>query len=173
MKKLLLTLILVLNYSCKENTKEKKIVEKMPAPKALTIDFSFKTNKTDKFTIMLNNIEVDELQMKNIHFFEDVNPSSSYESINAKFDSGNISKNIIFNLGNKEVKEVELKNILISYGNKEFNIGTIAEIYDFLQFNKFIVKDSTSNTIKTKRVDGKHNPTFSIKRKLINKLIKD
>jgi hypothetical protein len=142
-------------------------------PKHLTVNFNFKTNKPDMFKIMLNNVEIDELQKKNIHIFENVIPSTEDDAITAKFDADNMSNNVVIHLGNKEVKEVEIKSILISYGNNQINISSPKDLDKYFVFNKFIEKDSTSNTLKTKRVNGQHNPAFSFKRNLINLLKKE
>lgn len=175
-KRIAVTVVFILTIiSCKKNNQISNLekIENQETTKSLSIKFNFKTNKADVFKIMMNNIEVDELQKKNIHVFEYVAPSNTEETILAEFDDGNISKDIVFNLGSKEIKQVELNSILILYGGNEFNINSIKKINEYIRFNKFIERDTTSNRIKTKIVDGKHNPSFSIKRKLINKIIKD
>ena len=174
----LLVLLFIFNISCKNRSKQIAtpiIKEEINSPKELMVNFRFrfKTNKTDTFKIMLSNIEVDELQKKNIYIFEDVIPSSGEDSIIAKFDPGNISNSITINLGNKEIKEVEIIEILVSYGSNGINISTNKDIDKYLAFNRFIERDSTSNIIRTKKVDGLHNPGFSLKRKLINQLRKE
>ena len=50
----------------------------------------------------MNNIKVDELQRKHIQIFETVSPSIDFDNIIAKFDKNNMSKNIVFGLGNKK-----------------------------------------------------------------------
>jgi hypothetical protein len=119
---------------------------------------------------MLNNIVVDELQKKNIHFFEDVVPTSEEDAIVAMFDANNISNNIDINLGNKEVKNVEIKSVTISYGDMLFDLTSAEDFNKYLLFNKFIERDSTSKTLVTKRIDGKLNPTIRIKNNLMNQL---
>ncbi len=176
LKRTLLLILIVFNSSCKDKSEQpvtQEIKEEIIAPKHLTIDFNFKSNKQGVFMIALNNIEVDELQKKNIQIFEDIMPSSGEDAIKAKFDADNISKNIVFHLGNKEVKEVEIKRILISYGNNQVNISTPKDLNEYLRFNRFIERDTASTTLHTKRIDGKHNPAFAIKNKLINLLIKE
>lgn len=171
---LLTTMILFVN--CKGPTDNQEISNETKSTeevsKQLEIRFSFKTNKTDVFKIMMNNIEVDELQKKNIQIFETVSPTSDFDNIVAKFDEGNMSKNIVFSLGNKNVKEVTIDNINISYNNKVIDISKPEDINKFLRFNKYVKRDSTSNKIKTKRVDGKHNPTFTFSKSLAKQLNK-
>lgn len=138
--------------------------------KSLSIDFKFKTSEADEFKIMMNNIKVDEFQKKNIQIVENVIPSTTEDKIVAKFDPNNISKQVVISLGNKVEKEVTINSILISYGDKHFNLKSPEDFNANLLFNKFIVRDSSSNTLTTKRIDGKLNPTFRIKNSLINQL---
>lgn len=172
---LLLTTILFAN--CK-NLTEEQIVNKdtkktKEEPPQLEILFSFKTNKTDVFKIIMNNIEVDELQKKNIQIMETVSPTSQFDNITAKFGQGNISKNIAFNLGNKEVKEVIFDKINISYKNKFIDISTIEDMTKLLRFSQYIEIDSVSKTLKTKKVKNKHYPVFYFSKNLLNRLNKD
>ncbi len=171
----ILALVMLINVSCKNKSKSitSEIKDETLTLKHLTISFNFKTNKQDIFKIMLNNIKIDELQNKNIHIFEDVTPSTGFDAIIAKFDADNISNNIIFSLGNKEVKEVEIKSILVSYGNNQVNITSPKDLNKYIRFNKFIKKDSLSNILHTQKINGKLNPTFSFKRRLINQLKKE
>lgn len=173
-KFLLIFLFAVLSIGCKNNDKQDtSVVESKTAinqPKKLTVNFSFKTNKPDVFQIMMNNIEVDDLQKKNIQIFEDVVPSTGDDAIVAEFGANNMSKQIVFHLGNKTIKEVEIKSILVAYGKNQYNLTTVEDINKYLAFNKFVVRDTLNKTIKTKRVDGKLNPTFRIKNNLINLL---
>ncbi|WP_439152751.1 hypothetical protein [Winogradskyella sp.] len=170
----LLTLLATLSFSCNNlgNSKEDHAQnsKKIDIAKKLTIRFNFKTNKSDVFKIMMNNIEVDELQKKNIHIFEEVVPSTGDDTIVVEFDANNMSKQIVFHLGNKNEKELEIKSILVSYGNNQYNLSTVADINKYLIFNKFVERDSLSKNLKTIRLDGRLNPSFRIKNNLINLL---
>lgn len=171
----LITLIfLVLNLSCKDTNVEKKpsVEYNKVVPKQLVIDFNFRTDKQDEFTISMLNIEVDKLQKKSIEISEYVMPSTNYDKIIAKFDSGNLSKDIIVNLGNEVEKSVEIKNISISYGDNAINLSNPSDFEKHLVFNKFIERDSLSKILKTKRLNGRLNPTIRVKRHTINLLKK-
>jgi hypothetical protein len=181
-KTLLLILISLAFFSCKNEKQDKpslnnnKLIgqdEEVIRPKEFLFELVYKTNQDDVFNIMMNNIEVDELQKKNIHIFENVITTTNKDIITAKFDAGNISNNIIVNLGNKEVKEVEIISILVSYGNNTININSPKDIDKYLAFNKFVERDSASNKIKTKKVNGEHRPVLVLKRNLINLLKKE
>ncbi|WP_417874242.1 hypothetical protein [Xanthomarina gelatinilytica] len=173
-KRILLLLFVIILSACKEKSAQTAAQEgtkNFNTPKQLTVDFNFKTNKADVFKIMMNNIVVDELQKKNIEIFENVIPSSNVDAIVAKFDPGNMSNNIVFHLGNKTIKEVEIKSILVSYGNNQYNISTAKDLSKYFVFNQFIERDSLSKKLIIKKVDGKLFPFFTMKQNLI-KLLK-
>lgn len=174
MKKIIFFLFLTnLFISCndsKNNSASNDIKPDSDKPKSLRIDFRFKTTEADEFKIMMNNIEVDELQKKNIQIVESVTPSTGDDVIVANFDPNNLSKQIVLHLGGKIKKEVTIKSILVSYGNQQFNLTSPEDFNEHLVFNKFIERDSTSNKLITKRIEGKLNPTIRIKNNLINQL---
>ncbi|HCY80297.1 MAG TPA: hypothetical protein DHV22_01140 [Xanthomarina gelatinilytica] len=174
-KSYLIIVLAILSFSCNNVEKSKKDTDqsskKLDVVKKLSVSFNFKTNKADVFKIMMNNIVVDELQKKNIEIFENVIPSSNVDAIVAKFDPGNMSNNIVFHLGNKTIKEVEIKSILVSYGNNQYNISTAKDLSKYFVFNQFIERDSLSKKLIIKKVDGKLFPFFTMKQNLI-KLLK-
>ncbi|NNK87388.1 MAG: hypothetical protein HKO90_03820 [Flavobacteriaceae bacterium] len=168
---LILTTILV--FSCKNETsqtqeKETAQVEE-EAPMELEVDFKFKTDKQDVFRVMMNNIEVDEIQKKNIHVFEDVIPTETTESMVMSFGPGNVSNNLIINLGAKEEKTIEIDYIMLTYGGQS-QLVNASQLQDFFILNKFISQDEQGR-LKTQTVDGRHNPTIIAKRKLIGQLV--
>lgn len=168
-------LIISVNLSCNDNSSREtsnETQEVFDIPKGLVINFNFKTNKSDVFTISMQNIQVDGLQKKSIEIFENVVPSTNDDAIIAKFDPENFSKDLLINLGDKEEKFVEIKSILISYGNNQINLTTPADLNKHLVFNRFIKRDSLSNKLSTKRIDGRLNPTIRVKRSAINLLQK-
>lgn len=164
----------IISVSCNKSDKKHSSVSKINTDnslkKSLKLEFIYRTNKSDVFKIMMNNIEVDELQKKHIHISENVEPSSNDDYIIAKFDPDNLSKQIVISLGNNNEKEVIIKSIIVSYGDKQFNLISPEDLNSNLVFNKFIIRDSTSNVISTKRIQGKLNPTIRLKNSLINQL---
>ncbi|MBT8257477.1 MAG: hypothetical protein KJO49_03325 [Bacteroidia bacterium] len=160
--------------ACKNEAKEPENTEPVieeSAPKKLVVNFKFKTDKYDTFRIMLDNVEVDDLQKKNIHIFENVMPSSGTDEISAVFDEGNISNILKVSLGNKETKEVELVGFSLTYGEKHREWSTASDYNKFLIFNKFIQRDTSSLILKTQRVEGKLNPVIVVKRPVLNELM--
>lgn len=170
--------LVALFVACKEEKPSNKVIEPTPiniekANQDFNVNFSFKTNKKDVFKIMVNNIAVDELQKKNIHIIEEVVPTTGADKISANFGANNFSNSVLINIGNKELKEVEIIDITLSFGKNQISLKTPEDQNKYLVFNKFIEKDSTSNTLRTKRVNGAHNPVIYFKRNLINFLRKE
>jgi hypothetical protein len=137
----------------------------------LKVIFRFGTDRAGKFKISLNKVQVDELQFKDIHVYEEVSPTND-DQILAIFGPNEISSNLVFSLGNKVEKTVIIKEITVIYGHEEINISKVEEINEMIVFNKFVQRDSTSNSIKTKRLDNRLNPTFRIRNRLLNRLKK-
>lgn len=175
LKGLLLVFLAFLVVSCQSKTSEAKPIEQKKVEVVepnLKIEFKFKTNKPDIFRIMINGIEIDEIQKKNIHIIEEVTPSTSEDTILANFDKGNISSNILINLGNKEPKDVEIISVLVTYGEKHFNITSSEDLDKYLGFNKCIDRGTDGKTITTKRIDGVLNPVIYFRQSFINLLKK-
>lgn len=172
-KRTLLLLLIIVNIACKDRAEQKAVqesTENIQTPKQLTINFSFKTNKADVFKIMMNNIQVDELQKKNVHIFENVVPSSKKDRIIAKFEEGAMSRNILIHLGNEEVKEVEVISVELTYGNNHIHISTAEDFDKYFAVNKFIEKEPVSKKLKTIKRNGQHNPVIYVKSKFLNRL---
>ncbi|MBT8279211.1 MAG: hypothetical protein KJO41_09425 [Bacteroidia bacterium] len=173
MKKVIV-ILLIATLACKNepNTTEKvqpiEVVE--DTAKELKIAMNFKTDKADEFRLMLNNVEVDEFQRKNIHIIEKVAPTSGSDEMTASFGANNISKTLHINLGNKEEKSIEISAVQISYGQNSLAVDG-SNLSEYFSMNKYVDFDSVSQTIKTKRIDGKHIPTIILKRKHINSLM--
>ncbi|MDA8591356.1 hypothetical protein N9L09_00145 [Flavobacteriaceae bacterium] len=175
MKKIAFILFLSLcMFACKSEEKpsDKAQVEVPKKEKEWIVNVTMKSNKSDYFKLMMNNIEIDEFQTKNIHVIEKMEPTSSYETINARFGANNISKTFKIFLGSKEVKELDIKSIDIAYGDKSIFMNS-SQITNNFNLNKFVEQDSVTMKIKTKRVDGKYYPVMVLKRKVINQLIKE
>ena len=175
MKKLLIVFLLI-TVACKTETKEQatntenKVASE--TTKELEVVINFKTNKTDEFKLMLNNIEVDEFQRKHSQVIEKVTTSTGTDEIVAKFGANNISKNFHIDFGAKEIKQIEIESIKMSYGKNEL-VVTGSEIDEFFTINKYIEYDKTNNVLQTKRVEGNHYPIIVLKPKGVNILKKE
>ncbi|WP_340076207.1 hypothetical protein [Leptobacterium sp. I13] len=160
-------LAIILVSSCKRKEPKNNIIEK---PKEiLEVTINLKANKKDIFRIELNNIRIDEFQKMNIQVFEEVPVSTNYETINVNFFDGMISNNLVFNLGNKEEKTIDISSIEITNGVRHIKIAP-KQIPNYFRLNKFVEFDSISNKIITKKSGNKLNPKLVAKQGLINKI---
>ncbi|MEZ4796958.1 MAG: hypothetical protein R2785_07290 [Flavobacteriaceae bacterium] len=161
-------------FSCKENTENiesKTETDVVEIEKKLGISISFKIEKADKIRFMMNGIEIDEFQKKNIFFVEDVMPTTNYEKSTVYFDSNNFSRNISINLGDNNDNIIEFKDITFSYGSKEIVVDK--NNYDtYLGHNIFVERDSLTNKFKTTKVKDKpFNPLIYVRQTLLNELV--
>lgn len=168
-------LFLLILVSCNNNKKEQIQGETsndslaLNKPNELVVIMTFNTNKPDTFKFILNNIFIDEFQKKNIHILEKTIPTTDYGKIVAKFGANNISNVLQISLGGKEVKEVEIKSIDISFADNNLHISG-NEIDKYFKFNKFISFEKSSNKLVTKKINGKHVPYMTLKKSFIKKL---
>ncbi|PNQ74783.1 hypothetical protein C1T31_01185 [Hanstruepera neustonica] len=170
MNRITVFIITLVLFSCARNNKAPEIEpQKLETKEDFEIVLELKTSVEDDFKVLVNNIEVDEFQKKNIQIVEAIPPSTGFEKLKANFGNKNISNFILINLGKKE-KEVEFNFITFKYGQKSIVVD--ANNFDeFMRYNKFVSFKKDNFTIETKKVDNKHNPVISAKRILINKLL--
>jgi hypothetical protein len=81
---------------CKSENSQETNVRTNEPKQEFTVKLSFKTNKTDMFSFVLYNIEMDEFQKKWIQINQTVEESETISSIVAKFQN-NISRNFRIN----------------------------------------------------------------------------
>jgi hypothetical protein len=173
MNKLCSLVILLLLFSCngKKAESNSKVLNK--ENKELSIEFSLKTNVEDIFRITLTDIYVDEFQNKNISAFEKIPATSNFESMKAKFEEGNFSKNIVIKLGDKNEKEIDLEHIRFSYNKKVIEIDS-KNFDTYMAFNKYIKRDSVElNKFYISKIGNTNfNPVIYAKQNLISELLK-
>ena len=178
MKKIVLVCVVaLLAFACKNEAKEttqketKVVVKKAKSNPELKVTISFKSNKADEFKLTLNNVIVDEFQKKNVQVIEKITASNKIDELTASFGENNISKNFVIGLGNKVVKEVEIENITLTYGDNTQVIKAL-DLPKHFVFNKFTSFNEAALKINTKKVDGKHAPALILKAKTLNNLKK-
>lgn len=173
MKKIsiLLFLALVL-FSCENRTdkpKQQKEIVQNEEIKELIVEMHFKTNKEDTFKFLMNNIKVDDFQTKNIQVLEKVSPSTELDNMSFNFEN-NKPNSFVINLGNKNLKEVEVKSVIVKYGDNIVEINK-SNFKKHIVPNKFI-DINEEGTLITKKVDGKHNPSLVLKKTVFNQVFK-
>ena len=154
-----------------EEAESNPVVEAEPV-KEFVVEMNFKSNTEDEFKLMLNNVEVDEFQRKNIHVLEKVIPTTSEESLSANFGE-NYSTDFQINLGNKTPKEVEFISMTVKYGDRAIQISR-QNLNEYVAVNnKYVAYDSISGILKTSMVDGRHFPTVIMRKKTLRSLAEE
>ncbi len=167
-------LLILISFACKEDKKEtpietatEKTTQKQPNKLVFEIDLT--TTQPDDFKLYANNIFLNNNQFMNLSITQSLNNNETSKTMRFEFPEGVVPDyNLIFSLGNSVEKEVIIRGISLSFGSIKYNI-TPSEIDKYFRFNKFIEYNSETNKFKTKKIDGKHNPTLTLKKKyLIN-----
>lgn len=176
MKKTILILAITLIVSgCKSDTNQAKdqnqpesVEEVKEEKKEFIVDLSFKTNKSGVFQMVLYNIKVDDFQNKYIVISENIEATSSADYMKANFQE-NISNSFRINFGNKEIREIEVLSIELSYGLNKINIDS-ENISSYFDFNEYIKQDPITKLLKTEKIEGKLNPIIYLKPQFLREL---
>jgi|TARA_Y100000385_G_C13109150_1_gene651023 hypothetical protein len=168
MKRIVLLIFVTVLFCCKSEKSQETNVRTNEPKQEFTVKLSFKTNKTDMFSFVLYNIEMDEFQKKWIQINQTVEESETISSIVANFQN-NISRNFRINLGNKEEKEIEIESIELKYGEK--NIVILPnELDKYFKFNEFVTQDTITNKLIIKKVGQKLQPIMYIEKKYLTEI---
>ena len=168
MKRIVLLIFVTVLFCCKSEKSQETNVRTNEPKQEFTVKLSFKTNKTDMFSFVLYNIEMDEFQKKWIQINQTVEESETISSIVANFQN-NISRNFRINLGNKEEKEIEIESIELKYGGK--NIVILPnELDKYFKFNEFVTQDTITNKLIIKKVWQKLQPIMYIEKKYLTEI---
>ncbi|MEZ4801579.1 MAG: hypothetical protein R2797_02320 [Gelidibacter sp.] len=155
-----------------EATESNEVKESKKDSNRLTFEIDLETSNADDFVLFANDVFLNNSQFMNIGITHKLNMNETSKKIKFEFPE-NIKPDAMlgFGLGNKNTKEVTIKNINLSYGDAVFNIHQ-NEIQNYFSFNKFIEYDSIANTIKTKKVDNALNPLLFLRRKILDSIQK-
>ena len=168
MKRIVLLIFVTVLFCCKSEKSQETNVRTNEPKQEFTVKVSFKTNKTDMFSFVLYNIDMDEFQKKWIQINQTVEESETISSIVANFQN-NISRNFRINLGNKEEKEIEIESIELKYGEK--NIVILPnELDKYFKFNEFVTQDTITNKLIIKKVGQKLQPIMYIEKKYLTEI---
>jgi hypothetical protein len=177
MKQIFFILVLILCYSCKNEDKvidetqstdntEKKIEEKKVSK--FTFEIDLETSLPDDFSLFTNELFLNNNQFMDIVIVNKLNANETSKTIIFELPEGLFPDyNLGFSLGRKNVKEVKVNYIKISYGGSTFDIKS-SEVSDYFNPNRFVEINKETGVIKTKKIDGKHNPRMTFKRKFLD-----
>lgn len=143
------------------------IIKKEPN---LVLNFNIKTSEPDEFSIKANDVFLNNNQFMDIKIKQKLNFNELDKNIKFEFPDRTIPDyQLMISLGIKKPKEVEVKYISIEYGDTFFDIPS-DKVNDYFTLNKFIEYSPETGIIKTKKVDGQHNPLMFVRRKILDSL---
>lgn len=170
-KPFLILLLFVALPSCNQEVKEKPVVEEqVKTPNQLIVDANIKVTKPADIKLFANKIFLNNDQEMNISITHRLNASPDAQDVQFKFPEGlNPDYQLGLSLGPKNEKEVELNQLIVTYGATKFTIEP-ESLSDYLVFNKFIEVDSVTNKLVTKKLGNAHNPMIFFRRKILDSL---
>ena len=125
-------------------------------------------DKTDKQVTFKNVAGVDEAKQE----LEEVKKRDPIHLFESELKKRKILTDAEIEALDKEQKEIEIYTIEFTYGENSIAI-TKSNFDKFLRVNQFIDYRKDNFTIKTMRVDGRHNPSIFAKKTLISFLNKE
>jgi hypothetical protein len=174
MKKVFLTIVGIALFfgACKNETKSAVIQNvNVETNKEFKVKIKYKTNKAGTFRLALYNIFSNESQNKRIQINEEVVATPTMDNLTAHFGK-NISNSFSIGFGNKEVQEVQIEFIEISYGQKAIKINS-SELNEYFKMNEFVAQDKKTYKLKTQKIDNKLNPKLFLKKEYLIELKKE
>lgn len=171
--KTLTSLLVLLTLSCSGNQKQ-KIVEKKQELEVLAnklvFDIDLETTKPDDFRLIANNVFLNNSQFMDISIIHKLNNNETSKKIHFEFPEGvQPDYQIGFSLGVKNVKEVKINNIVLSYGDLVYNI-TPSNFSKYFRLNRFLKYNEETGTLKTQKIENKLNPIFFLRKPFISKI---
>ncbi|HMC00677.1 MAG TPA: hypothetical protein VKN14_06545 [Flavobacteriaceae bacterium] len=171
-RRILLLIIVLISFGCKTDSNEKKkqdeVEKETDLKKEFVVKMKFKTNRSDNIKMVLYNIISDEYQNKYIVINESIVLTSEMDMLTANFGE-NISDNFRINFGEKEIKEIEIESIELSFDKNTLLIEP-SEIINYFDFNEYIVQDPISYKLQTKRIEEKLHPIIYLKPQYMREL---
>ena len=155
----------------KKNNPKQEVKPEVVTPKVFKATIKLKTSVEDKFSLLMNNVKIDEFQKMNISAYEMIPTSTAMETLEVTFFEGIFSNLIILDLGNKAEKNVEISSVELTYGSNAI-LASNDQIKDYFRLNKFVSYDDENNIFVTKKINGQHFPRLILKPNIINKLKK-
>lgn len=175
MKKLI-TLLALITLSCNGEPKEKQVSEKtnqkseVPVSKRLVIEMDFETNAPEDIKFIANDIFLNNGQSMNLYITQKVNPNETSKKIKFQLPDDVIPDfNIALSLGTKHEKEIKINSISIAVGNVSYQIDS-KNLITYFRPNRFVTYDDESGLLKTKTIDGKHNPMIFLRKPYVDKI---
>ncbi len=178
MRKLFFFLLILNITSCtgnqikskKESQKTTDDVISVENNNQLVVEVDLETSVTENMRLIVPNIFLNNGQYMDLYIMQHFNANEKSKTIRFQLPKNVVPDfNMGLSLGSKEVKEVNIKSIKISFNEITFNINS-ENITTYFKTNKFVDFDKEQKTFKTKKVDGKHNPILFLRKFYIEKI---
>ncbi len=174
--KRLTTLLVLLLLSCGGNQEEQKVIKntnkepELSKPKTLIIELEIETDSPEDFKLIANDIFLNNGQSMDLYITQRINPNETSKKIRFELPDNIVPDfNIGISLGTKKEKEVKINNVDISIGSLSYQINS-NNLITYFRPNKFVDYDDESGALKTKTVDGKHNPMIFLRKRYVDKI---
>lgn len=157
MKKIIiisLLLFIVSNLSCKEQEDNESKPIEVKKNDELKFKVTLNTSTSDDFRLLLNNIKKDNSKI-NIQVSESLKAGDEDQTIEINIKENYFPQEIIVDLGQKEQKTVDIKDIYIKASNFELNIPK-NKINHFFYPNQFISYDSIAKNYNVNTSNKNH-----------------
>lgn len=175
MKRISTLLLIVFLISCQneKNNSESinnEIVENIEESKKLILKIDLETSVPEDMKLMAINTFLNNGQFLDLYVTQKLNANETSKKIIFELPENITPDNFVgVSFGAKELKEVKINNIILSFGDLEYNIDS-KSILSYFKTNQFVDYDEASGIFKTKRVDGQHNPILILRKLYIDKI---
>ncbi len=177
MKKITLLLVLAIAFSCENKNKnkeeekkdilEEKVEEKKP--EKFVIELTMRMDNSDGFRLFANGVFINNNRTMNINITEQISKSDNFETVTLDLpESIRPDYEVGIALGSKEEKTIEFQQAKISYGDIEFLVSP-DKMEEYFYFSKDINYNAENGTIKTQKVNGRHDPIMYLRKNVVDK----
>jgi hypothetical protein len=178
MKKALLFLTFIAFASCNNkenntdginqlNTEPTKTVKKNDN---LIIDIDLETSEPEDIKLMTINTFLNNGQFLDLFIIQKLNANETVKEIHFELPDNIYPDHLLgISFGPNKIKEVKINSINLAFKEESIKIES-DEILNYFRTNKFVDYDESSNSFKTKTVDGQHNPIIFLRQKYIDKI---
>ncbi|MBB3123178.1 hypothetical protein FHS04_000675 [Mesoflavibacter sabulilitoris] len=164
MKKIILSLLVLIVFNCKDKKEEPKKV-KQEVNYDFIVTASIKTDQADTFQFVLKDIDNETTIDKTV-----IQVSENFKEVQGKvkarydFEYPTV---LYLGLGYVKPKKVIIEHFKISYKGKE-HVFTPKDFKEYFTVNRFVEFGEQEGELITKKIDNQHVPILGLSRKGID-----
>lgn len=143
------------------NEEDNSLENKENLKKTLTIEIDYISNKDDTFRMIYNKTLFND-QLIDLTINNHITAKKKSQKLTFQMPIKGRPKSISLGLGNEEEKEIIFKKVTLKFEDNIFEIHQ-KDIKKYFTFNKYVSFDSSTNTLKTKRINNLHSPVITFK----------